>query len=157
MALDRTFDAADVDTAGIGVRAQAAVARRLNFQTHGDAPEQGSAAHHHPDGVAVLFDGRMRFQFTDAALCVTAGEPIVPGLENRMNADRTGGTGSDAYAARIGSQVEIYEPGHAQGPIERTFRPLGVTEAHGDCEECEQSHGVYLLDVTYDFPFRPVP
>src|ERR1019366_6989037 len=110
MALDRAFEAADVDTAGIGVRAQAAVARRLNFQAHGDTLEQGSAAHRHADGVAGLFDGRMRFQVADPALHVAAGEPIVPGLENRVNADRTGGTGSDVYAARIGSQVEIYEP-----------------------------------------------
>src|ERR1019366_5176881 len=113
MALHRAFDAADVDTAGIGVRPQAAVARRLNFQTHGDAPEQGSTAHRHPDAVSVLLDGRMRFQVADAALRVAAGEPIVPRLENPVNADRTGGTGSDVYAARIGSQVEVYEPGHA--------------------------------------------
>src|ERR1022692_2094985 len=122
MAFDRAFDATDVDTAGIGVRPQAAVARRLNFQTHGDAPEQRSTAHRHPDAVSVLFDGRMRFQFTDVALRVAAREPIVRPLENPVNTDRTGGAGSDVYAARIGSQVEIYEPGHAQGPIERTFR-----------------------------------
>src|ERR1022692_4297030 len=109
MAFDRAFDASDVDTAGIGVRPQAAVARRLNFQTHGDAPEQGSTAHRHPDAVSVLLDGRMRFQFTDAALHVAEGEPVVPRLENPVNADRTGGTGSDMYAARIGSQVEIYQ------------------------------------------------
>src|ERR1035438_5169539 len=60
-----------------------------------------------PDAVSVLLDGRMRFQFTDAALHVAEGEPVVPRLENPVNADRTGGTGSDMYAARIGSQVEI--------------------------------------------------
>src|ERR1017187_1090889 len=113
MALEGTFDAADVDAAGIGARPQAAIARGLDFQAHRDVSEQGSTAHRHPDTVSVLFDGRMRFQFTDAALRVAAGEPIVPGLENPSNADRTGRTGSDVYAARVGSQVEIHEPGHA--------------------------------------------
>src|ERR1019366_7575873 len=113
MALHRAFDATDVGTAGIGVRPQAAVARHLDFQAHRDAAQQGFAAHRHPDAVSVLFDGRMRFQFTDVVLHVAEGEPVVPRLENPVNADRTGGTGSDVYAARIGSQVEIYEPGHA--------------------------------------------
>src|ERR1039458_5537212 len=85
MAFDRAFDAADVDTAGIGVRPQAAVARRLDFQTHGDAPEQGFAAHRHTDAVSVLFDGRMRFQFTDVALHVAEGEPIVPRRTSRWD------------------------------------------------------------------------
>src|ERR1035438_7911814 len=117
MAFGRDFDATDVDTAGIGVRPQAAVARRLNFQTHGDAPEQGSTAHRHPDAVSVLLDGRMRFQFTDAALLVAEGEPVVPRLENPVNADRTGGTGSDMYAARIGSRSE--ERRAAKQPTDR--------------------------------------
>src|ERR1039457_5368360 len=101
MALEGAFDAADVDAAGIGARPQAAVARGLDFQAHRDVSEQGSTAHRHPDAVSVLLDGRMRFQFTDAALLVAEGEPVVPRLENPVNADRTGGTGSDMYAARI--------------------------------------------------------
>ena len=148
MAVDRAFDAADVDAAGIGTRTQAAAGRGLHFQAHGNVLEQGPIAHLHPDAVSVLHDGRMRFQFPDAALHVLpAPEPVVSRLENPSNPNCAGGSGNDVYASRIGGQLQICEPGHAEGPLERTIRTLRVTEAHGNCEKRQQSHHVLHLSI----------
>ena len=85
--------------------------------------------------VAGLLDRGMRFQLAHAALDVAAAEPVVFRLEHSTNADRVGRAGNDEYAPRISDQVEIDEPSHAEGPLERTVYALGLTDAKRDCEE----------------------
>ena len=80
LAVDRASDAPYVDSAGIGARPQPAVGWGLDFQMHRNALEQGLIAYGHADGVSVLLDGRVRFQFADAALHIAAVEPVPPAL-----------------------------------------------------------------------------
>ena len=139
-AINRTFDAAHIDTAGIGARPQAAVVWDLNLQAHSDAAKDGSIAYRHPDGIAGLLDRRVRFQLAHPALNVAAAQPVIFRLKNPTNADRTGSAGNDEYASRIGDQVEIDEPSHAERPLERTVPALGLADAQRNCEEYQCSH-----------------
>src|SRR5580658_2824724 len=74
----------------------------------------------HADGVAVLLDRRIRFDFVDALFGISA-EPTVIGVDAAVNLHLTGISGPHSDLAGAGLDVQIYCARHRESAVEMTI------------------------------------